>query len=82
MIEVKEYRGLIRNRKALCVTLGIDASLPREELENEILVKAYEKWGCDMAEHMHGMFAFALYDESENKLFCLRDQFGTKPQYN
>lgn len=81
MIEVKEYRGHIRNRKALCVTLGIDASLPRRELENEILVKAYEKWGYDMAEHMHGMFAFALYDENENKLFCLRDQFGTKPFY-
>ena len=34
-----------------------------------------------MADHMHGMFAFALWDESEEKLFCLRDQFGTKPFY-
>lgn len=30
---------------------------------------------------MHGMFAFALWDEAEEKLFCLRDQFGTKPFY-
>ena len=30
---------------------------------------------------MHGMFAFALWDEEEQKLFCLRDQFGTKPFY-
>ncbi len=29
----------------------------------------------------HGMFAFALWDEAEEKLFCLRDQFGTKPFY-
>ena len=34
-----------------------------------------------MADHMHGMFAFALWDEEEQKLFCLRDQFGTKPFY-
>lgn len=30
---------------------------------------------------MHGMFAFALWDEEAQKLFCLRDQFGTKPFY-
>ena len=30
---------------------------------------------------MHGMFAFALWDEEGQKLFCLRDQFGTKPFY-
>jgi len=38
-------------------------------------------WGYDMADYMHGMFAFALWDEEEQKLFCLRDQFGTKPFY-
>ena len=30
---------------------------------------------------MHGMFAFALWDDEEKKLFCLRDHFGTKPFY-
>ena len=30
---------------------------------------------------MHGMFAFALWDEENNQLFCLRDPFGTKPFY-
>ncbi len=34
-----------------------------------------------MASHMYGMFAFALWDEEAQKLFCLRDQFGTKPFY-
>ena len=34
-----------------------------------------------MGNHMHGMFAFALWDEEEKKLFCLRDQFGTTPFY-
>ncbi len=81
MIEVKEYRGHIRNWETLCGELGIDCGLSREAREREILIKAYETWGCRMADHMHGMFAFALWDTDEQKLFCLRDQFGTKPFY-
>lgn len=81
MITVKEYRGHIRNWEALCKELNIDKTLPRKEREEAILVKAYETWGYDMASHMHGMFAFALWDDAEEKLFCLRDQFGTKPFY-
>ena len=81
MINVREYRGHIRNWEALCGELGIDKTLSREEREEQILVKAYETWGYDMASHMHGMFAFALWDEEDQKLFCLRDSFGTKPFY-
>ena len=81
MVKVKEYRGHIRNWEALCAELGIDKTLSREAREEAILVKAYETWGCKMADHMHGMFAFALWDEEAERLFCLRDQFGTKPFY-
>lgn len=81
MITVKEYRGHIRNWEALCEKLGVDKTLSRERKEAEILVKAYETWGKSMADHMHGMFAFALWDEEKEELFCLRDQFGAKPFY-
>ena len=81
MIKVQEYRGHIRNWEELCERLEIALDLPREEREAAILVKAYETWGYEMADHMHGMFAFALWDDQEKKLFCLRDQFGTKPFY-
>lgn len=81
MIKVQEYRGHIRNWEALCKELGIDSKLSRKEREDAILVKAYETWGRSMADHMHGMFAFALWDEDRQELFCLRDQFGTKPFY-
>ena len=81
MITIKEYRGHIRNWESLCAELQIDASLTREKREKEILIKAYEAWGHDMADHLYGMFAFALWDDEKEELFALRDQFGTKPFY-
>lgn len=81
MIKILEYRGHIRNWKKLCGELGTDL-LPlseRDERERQIIAKAYEKWGHDMADHIYGMFAFALDDNG--KIFCMRDQFGTKPFY-
>ena len=81
MIELKKYCGHIRNHKALCEELGIDTDLPRAEKESQIIIDAYKKWGGDMANHIYGMFSFALYDSDNDTLFCLRDQFGTKPFY-
>ena len=81
MIKVQEYRGHIRNWKALCTELKINSTLSREMREEQILIRAYETWGYEMAKHLYGMFAFALWDDREKKLFCVRDQFGTKPFY-
>ena len=79
MAELREYRGHIRNRRQLCEELGIGGGLSAKECEKQIIVKAYEKWGRTMGDHIYGMFAFWLYDEKEDKIFALRDQFGTKP---
>lgn len=79
MIKIQEYQGHIRNWKALCNKFGISQNLSRREREEQILIKAFETWRYDMAEHMYGMYAFALWDEDNQELFCLRDEFGTKP---
>lgn len=81
MNSIIDYRGHIRNWKQLCEELEIADSLAREEREREIVLKAYEKWGHDVADHIYGMFVFAINDEAENKIFAVRDQFGTKPFY-
>ncbi|MDO4864859.1 MAG: asparagine synthase-related protein [Ruminococcus sp.] len=81
MAELREYRGHIRNRRQLCEELGIGGGLSAKECEKKIIVRAYEKWGRTMGDHIYGMFAFWLYDEKEDKIFALRDQFGTKPFY-
>ena len=48
MIEVKEYKGHIRNWEALCKELGIDSTLSRDDRERAILIGAYKAWGKDM----------------------------------
>ena len=81
MIEIKNYIGHIRNHKTLCEELGVDPTLPREQKEPAIIIAAYQKWGGNMGNHIYGMFSFALYDSEQDTIFCMRDQFGTKPFY-
>ena len=49
--------------------------------DTEAILAAYQKWGCDCVSHLRGMFAFAIWDESEGTMFCARDRFGIKPFY-
>lgn len=81
MIQLKTYCGHIRNRKEVCSQLDVDYTLPRNICEEQIIIKAFQKWGEEMALHINGMFSFALYDTESKTLFCLRDPFGTKPFY-
>lgn len=83
MMKVLAYKGHISNFRALLQELALDAALAsdRAKREESILLKAYEAWGSEMGHHLHGKFAFALYDEAQDKLFCMRDQFGTVPFY-
>ncbi len=49
--------------------------------DTEVILYAYHKWGPDCVNHFRGMFAFALWDEENQVLFCARDRFGIKPFY-
>ena len=49
--------------------------------DTEVILGLYEKYGVDCLKYLRGMFAFSLWDPSENRLFCARDRFGIKPFY-
>ena len=49
--------------------------------DTEVILAAYQKWGKDCVNHLRGMFSFALWDNSNQILFCARDRFGIKPFY-
>ena len=49
--------------------------------DTEVLLAAYIKWGKHCLEKFNGMFAFAIWDRKEKKLFCARDRMNIKPFY-
>jgi asparagine synthase (glutamine-hydrolysing) len=47
----------------------------------EVILNAYKKWGDNCVKHLMGDFAFAIWDDREQRFFCARDHFGVKPFY-
>jgi asparagine synthase (glutamine-hydrolysing) len=47
--------------------------------DTEVILAAYDQWGSECVKHLQGMFAFAIYDERQQRLFCARDRVGEKP---
>ncbi|MCX4406098.1 MULTISPECIES: asparagine synthase (glutamine-hydrolyzing) [unclassified Streptomyces] len=53
----------------------------RTNSDTEVVLHGYAEWGEHVAEQLDGMFAFAVWDEGEQKLVMVRDRLGVKPLY-
>lgn len=49
--------------------------------DTEVILALYQRYGTEAAQHLPGMFAFAVWDDDRQQLFCARDRFGEKPLY-
>ena len=49
--------------------------------DTEVILKLFAFEGPECLNKLRGMFAFAIWDDKEKKLFAARDRFGIKPFY-
>lgn len=73
------YNGEIYNYIELRAELGNESF--RTHSDTEVVLRAFQRWGADCVNRLRGMFAIAIWDETERKLFLARDRFGIKPLY-
>ena len=73
------YNGELYNGDELRRELSAFGVRLRTRCDTELLVYAYAVWGEDCLSRLNGIFAFAVWDRAEEKLFCARDPLGVKP---
>jgi asparagine synthase (glutamine-hydrolysing) len=50
-------------------------------IDSALVWEAYHVWGDSCLEHLHGDFAFGMWDAPRRRLFLARDRFGVRPLY-
>src|SRR5580658_7538211 len=75
------YNGEVFNHPALKTELEAEGVRYRTHSDTETVLHLYERLGERAVERMRGMFALAIWDSLERRLFLARDRYGVKPLY-
>ncbi len=75
------YNGEVYNFLELRAELETKGYVFRTGTDTEVVIAAYDAWGPDCLTRFNGMWAFAIWDTVERKLFLARDRYGVKPLY-
>ncbi|MBQ3792246.1 MAG: asparagine synthase (glutamine-hydrolyzing), partial [Clostridia bacterium] len=78
---VSVFNGEIYNFMELREDLLSKGHVFRTHGDSEVLVHGYEEYGEKLPEKLRGMFAFAIWDSRNGRIFGARDYFGIKPFY-
>ena len=73
--------GRIRLDRRSELAAQLAAQLPASDVaasDADLCLRAYAAWAEDCLTHLHGDFAFALWDEARGTLFCARDRLGVR----
>ena len=73
------YNGEVYNYRELAAKLPDVAW--RSQTDTEVVLEGFAAWGPRVLDELVGMYAFAIWDRAEQRLFCARDRLGIKPLY-
>jgi asparagine synthase (glutamine-hydrolysing) len=75
------YNGELYNFRELRHELEADGERFGSDCDTEVLLRMFALHGPAMLERLNGIFAFAVWDDLEQRLFVARDRLGVKPLY-
>jgi asparagine synthase (glutamine-hydrolysing) len=75
------YNGEIYNYLDIRAELEARGHHFKSQSDSEVILHAYQEYGCECLSHFNGMFTLAIWDERRRHLFLARDRFGIKPLY-
>ena len=76
------FNGCIYNHRELRRELEAAGHVfASDHSDTEVLLHGWREWGPDLAEHLEGMYAFALFDANTGRVLIARDYAGEKPLY-
>lgn len=75
------FNGEIYNYIELRPDLEKRGHIFKTNSDTEVILHMYEEYSHGCLEYFNGMFAFAIWDQNRNELFCARDRLGIKPFY-
>jgi asparagine synthase (glutamine-hydrolysing) len=75
------FNGEIYNYRELRAELRAEGHVFRTGTDTEVILKAYSQWGGDCVNHLRGIFALGIWDNTTRTLLLARDHLGVKPLY-
>jgi asparagine synthase (glutamine-hydrolysing) len=75
------FNGEIYNFQEIRTQLELRGVTFKSHSDTEVILEGYRVWGDAVIDHLRGMFAFALWDQTRQRLLLARDRLGKKPLY-
>lgn len=75
------FNGEIFNHHELRLVLEAAGATFETRCDTEVILHAFLQWGSNCFSHFRGMFAIAIWVQSERRLILARDRMGIKPLY-
>ncbi|ADL69311.1 asparagine synthase (glutamine-hydrolyzing) [Thermoanaerobacterium thermosaccharolyticum DSM 571] len=75
------YNGELYNTEEIRHELALLGYTFKGHSDTEVLLTSYIEWGTECVYKLNGIYAFAVWDEHENRLFLSRDRLGVKPLF-